>query len=103
MHIGSLPFVSGMSGKQDHPLLPGLSTMGWLFSSAGQSRIVAFAEMDIGAAVIALVILWAFVMLLPMFIVIGCDFGELPFCNAPSAADPARRIAVRRTGVRAAE
>jgi hypothetical protein len=56
MHIGSLPFVSGMSGRHVQPFVPALNIVGWLFSSAGQSRMVAMAAIDIGAAVIALAI-----------------------------------------------
>src|SRR5262249_30994169 len=101
MHIGSLPFVSGMSGKQDHPLLPGLSTVGWLFSSGGKSRIVAFAEMDIGPAVIAFAIFWAFVIVFAVFAGMWGDSDDRPSCNAPSATAPVS-IADSNTNVRLA-
>jgi hypothetical protein len=39
-----------MSGKHDHPFVPALNTAGFAPSVAGQSKIVAWSEIDFGAA-----------------------------------------------------
>src|SRR5438132_953828 len=69
-HIGSLPSVSVESGKHFQPLLPCRRTGACSPSFAGQSRIVAFAAIAEGAALIAFRIFCSFV------------FGELAICCA---------------------
>src|SRR6266704_3210135 len=55
-HIGSLPCVPGKSGRQVHPLVPDRSVVIWPPSVAAQSMIVAAAEIEAGAAFMALAI-----------------------------------------------
>src|ERR1041385_1004496 len=69
-HAGSLPSVSGMSGKQLQPFVPLRRTGGLSPSLAGQSRIVAFPEMDDGAALIALAIFCSLVIALDIDLLI---------------------------------
>ena len=52
-----------MSGRQCQALLPARRTAGGSPSFAGQSRIVASADTEAGAAVIALAIFWSLVIM----------------------------------------
>src|SRR2546426_11952233 len=60
-HIGSSPRVPGKSGRHVHPFVPARSVTIFPPSVAGQSMMVAFAEMERGAAFIALAIFGALV------------------------------------------
>src|SRR5437667_1375693 len=60
-HIGSSPRVAGKSGRHVHPFVPARSVTIFPPSVAGQSMMVAFAEMERGAAFIASAILGALV------------------------------------------
>lgn len=57
MHTGSSPGVAGSFGKQTQPFVPARNCFGWAPSAAGQSIIVASLAMDMGAALIAFLIL----------------------------------------------
>src|SRR5438552_3789403 len=82
-HIGSLPCVAGKSGRQVHPLVPARSVVIWPPSVAGQSMIVAAAEIEAGAAFIASAIFCS--------LVIGA-------CATACAADPTR-VRLNRSSV----
>src|SRR5678815_3282520 len=57
MHMGSLPWMAGISGKQTHSFVPARSCVGWPSFVAGQSMTVALSLIEAGAALTALLIL----------------------------------------------
>src|SRR5438067_13131027 len=75
-HIGSsieaAPNSAGEFGKQAQPFVPARSCLGWPPAFSGQSMMAACLLISAGAALMAFVIFWAFVIFTGTCLPVGC-------------------------------